>query len=74
MSGLPCVDALLRLRSEANPATYSDEGSKSGRLRLGMGGRFASEWVAAFNRNGWPGWLGICNLTVEAMRQVESGG
>ena len=41
-----------KLKPPTNPARFS--------LHVGMGGRFGSEWVAAFAWNGWPGWLGIC--------------
>ena len=35
-----------------------------------MGGRFGSEWVAAFDWNGWPGWLGISTLTDAAAGEM----
>jgi len=44
---------------QGKPATDSDGGRKSGRLQSGMGGRLGPEWVAAFERNGWPASSGM---------------
>jgi hypothetical protein len=41
------------------PATHSDANPKSGRLHIGISGRFASEWVAGFRRNARPESSGI---------------
>ena len=52
------------------PATHSDATPKSGRLHVGIGGRFASEWVAGFRRNARPESSGICTYLIQ-VRKVD---
>ena len=49
----------MKLLFRLIPATYSDATPKSGRLHVGISGRFASEWVAGFRRNARPDSSGI---------------
>src|SRR5438552_3528223 len=34
---------------------------------IGIGGRFRSDWVAAFRRNQWPPWLGFRNFMSDVL-------
>jgi hypothetical protein len=45
--------------SLANLLAVADTPSTGWPPSIGIGGRFASEWVAAFRRNQWPLYLGF---------------
>src|SRR5439155_4852384 len=40
---------------------------------IGIGGRFRSDWVAAFRRNQWPPWLGFRTAAQEIPPAAETG-
>src|SRR5438093_8760230 len=56
------------------PVQIADNGtrftlSKGWPPSIGIGGRFRSDWVAAFRRNQWPPWLGFRMIHRDRMRR-----